>query len=88
MTPTYGINGPFLGPAIRVRRGDNVSIKVTNSVNQDITIHWHGLKIPGDVDGGPYTVINRKNLGPGVKNCATGGDVGFIHISIRQRPSS
>jgi len=56
-TPTYGINGPFLGPAIRVRRGDKVSIKVTNEVEEDITMHWHGLKIPGDRDGSPYTVI-------------------------------
>ncbi len=56
-TPTYGINGPFLGPAIRVRRGDRVSFKVTNGVEDDITMHWHGLKIPGEVDGSPYTVI-------------------------------
>ena len=56
MTPTYGINGPFLGPAIRVRSGDKVSMKVTNGIDQDITIYWHGLKIPADVDGGPYTV--------------------------------
>ena len=32
-------------------------MKVTNGVDQDITIHWHGLKIPADVDGSPYTVI-------------------------------
>jgi blue copper oxidase len=56
-TPTYGINGPFLGPAIRVRRGDKVAMKVTNGVEEDITMHWHGLKIPGDADGSPYTVI-------------------------------
>ena len=30
-TATYGINGPFLGPAIRVRRGDKVAMKVTGS---------------------------------------------------------
>ena len=56
-TPTYGINGPFLGPAIRVRRGDTVAVKVTNGVGDDITMHWHGLKIPGEVDGSPYNVI-------------------------------
>jgi cuproxidase len=56
-TPTYGINGPFLGPAIRVRRGDKVQMKVTNGLKEDITMHWHGLKIPGDVDGSPYNAI-------------------------------
>jgi Putative multicopper oxidases len=57
-TATYGINGPFLGPAIRVRRGERVVMKVTNGIGEDITMHWHGLKIPGDVDGSPYTVIH------------------------------
>ncbi|MDA4845131.1 multicopper oxidase CueO [Hoeflea poritis] len=56
-TPTYGINGPFLGPAIRVRRGDQISMNVTNGLDENTTMHWHGLKIPGDVDGSPYTVI-------------------------------
>ncbi|MEM7025897.1 MAG: multicopper oxidase domain-containing protein, partial [Pseudomonadota bacterium] len=60
-TPTYGINGPFLGPAVRVRRGDQVTMNVTNALGEDITIHWHGLKIPGDLDGGPYTVIKPGN---------------------------
>lgn len=60
-TPTYGINGPFLGPAVRVRRGDKVTMKVTNGVGEDITMHWHGLKIPGDMDGSPYTVIRPGN---------------------------
>lgn len=56
-TPTYGINGPFLGPAVRVRRGESVHLQVTNGIAEDITMHWHGLKIPGEVDGSPYTVI-------------------------------
>ncbi len=58
ITPTYGINGPFLGPAVRVRRGESVVMSVSNGIDKDITIHWHGLKIPGDVDGSPYTVIH------------------------------
>ncbi|MBT5751430.1 MAG: multicopper oxidase CueO [Rhodospirillaceae bacterium] len=57
-TPTYGINGPFLGPAVRVRRGDKVVLKVTNEIKEDTTMHWHGLKIPGNMDGSPYSVIN------------------------------
>jgi len=56
-TPTFGVNGPYLGPAVRVRRGDTVVMDVTNALDQDITMHWHGLEIPGDVDGGPYSLI-------------------------------
>ncbi|WP_170107148.1 multicopper oxidase CueO [Roseibium marinum] len=56
-TPTYGINGPYLGPAIRVRRGDTVAMNVRNELDEPITMHWHGLKIPGKDDGGPAEAI-------------------------------
>src|SRR5689334_1418756 len=54
MTPTYGINGPYLGPAVRLRRGQKVVAQVHNGVPQPITMHWHGLVIPGADDGGPH----------------------------------
>jgi blue copper oxidase len=56
-TATYGINGPYLGPAVRVRRGEKVVAQVTNSVPENFTMHWHGLIIPGAADGGPHQVI-------------------------------
>lgn len=56
-TPTYGVNGPFLGPALKVRRGDKVDMHVHNTLSEKITMHWHGLIIPGEVDGGPHQVI-------------------------------
>ncbi|MGX1308178.1 blue copper oxidase [Amorphus suaedae] len=57
-TPTYGFNGPFLGPAIRVRRGDAPTVSVTNRLEEATTVHWHGLIIPGTADGGPYRIID------------------------------
>jgi cuproxidase len=56
-TATYGINGPYLGPAVRVRRGEKVVAQVSNGVPENITMHWHGLIIPGAADGGPHRVI-------------------------------
>jgi blue copper oxidase len=56
-TATYGINGPYLGPAARVRRGETVTMQVTNNVPENITMHWHGAIIPGAADGGPHQVI-------------------------------
>ncbi|MEP9377682.1 multicopper oxidase CueO [Aquabacter sp. CN5-332] len=56
-TPTYGYDGPFLGPALRVRRGQSVAIDFTNQLPEPTTVHWHGLIIPGDVDGGPHYPI-------------------------------
>lgn len=56
-TPTYGFNGSYLGPAIRVKRGQTLTVHVNNRLDEDTTLHWHGLIIAGQVDGGPYNVI-------------------------------
>ncbi|WHI52022.1 multicopper oxidase CueO [Microbulbifer sp. MLAF003] len=56
-TPTYGFNGPFLGPAIRLRKGQTVTVSVNNQLTQNVTAHWHGLIVPGYEDGGPYMPI-------------------------------
>ncbi len=56
-TETYGYNGNYLGPVIRVKEGQNVSITVRNLLDEDTTVHWHGLLVPGEMDGGPHQVI-------------------------------
>jgi blue copper oxidase len=56
-TATYGYNAVFLGPALRLRRGQTVTIDFTNHLAEPTTVHWHGLIIPGDVDGGPHDPI-------------------------------
>ena len=56
-TRSYGYSAPVLGPVVRLRRGDGVQITVKNTLDVDTTVHWHGLLVPGDVDGGPHQVI-------------------------------
>jgi len=56
-TTTYGYDGPFLGPALRLRRGQKVTINFANHLLEPTTVHWHGLIIPGDVDGGPHRPV-------------------------------
>jgi blue copper oxidase len=56
-TKSYGYSAAVLGPAIRLRRGDQVQMTVENALHIDTTVHWHGLLVPGDVDGGPHQVI-------------------------------
>jgi blue copper oxidase len=56
-TRSYGYSGAVLGPAIRLRRGDDVEMTVENTLDVDTTVHWHGLLVPGDVDGGPHQII-------------------------------
>ncbi len=56
-TPTLGVNGDYLGPVLRARKGDRVSFTVNSHLRQDATLHWHGLKLPARMDGGPHQVI-------------------------------
>jgi FtsP/CotA-like multicopper oxidase with cupredoxin domain len=56
-TPTIGINGPYLGPTIRCRAGERVTLRVKNGLAEPTTVHWHGLHIPARHDGGPHQVV-------------------------------
>ncbi|MDT8718646.1 multicopper oxidase domain-containing protein [Clostridium sp. 19966] len=56
-TETMGYNGSFLGPVIRVNSGDKVNIHVNNKLGEATTVHWHGLEINGENDGGPDQAI-------------------------------
>jgi FtsP/CotA-like multicopper oxidase with cupredoxin domain len=56
-TLTYGYSTPVLGPVLRLRRGDRVQMVVENALDMPTTVHWHGLLVPGEFDGGPQAVI-------------------------------
>ncbi len=56
-TPTIGFNGPYLGPTIRVRKGQHIPVTYRNHLSESVAIHAHGLHIPGDLDGGPQREI-------------------------------
>ena len=48
-----GYNGKSPGPVLRFREGEEVSINVTNNLDEMTSIHWHGLILPFDQDGVP-----------------------------------
>ncbi|UQB42219.1 copper resistance system multicopper oxidase [Thiomicrospira microaerophila] len=47
------INGSLPAPTLRWQEGETVTIRVTNRLNVDTSIHWHGLILPFDMDGVP-----------------------------------
>jgi blue copper oxidase len=57
-TETWGANGTYLGPTLRATNGDRVAISVTNELPVATSIHWHGMHLPPDADGGPHQMIN------------------------------
>ena len=54
---TWGYNGALLGPAIKLRQGKTLGVSIRNTLAEETTLHWHGLDVPGEVDGGPQGVI-------------------------------
>ncbi len=52
-TTTFGVNGPYLGPTLIMHQGDSSWFRVTNNLPQVTNMHWHGMHVPGIVDGGP-----------------------------------
>ena len=50
-TEVWTYNGSLPGPTIRVRKGDRLVVKFTNSLPEPTTIHWHGLRVPAAMDG-------------------------------------
>jgi len=57
-TATWGINGSYLGPTLRLENGSDVSINFTNSLSEKTTMHGHGMHVPAIMDGGAHQVIN------------------------------
>nr|WP_151824162.1 multicopper oxidase domain-containing protein [Acinetobacter bereziniae] len=48
------VNGQFPAPLLEFEEGDDAVIRVTNKLkNQDSSVHWHGLLLPGIMDGVP-----------------------------------
>lgn len=58
---TILINNQLPAPLLRWREGDEVTLRVTNYLNEDTSIHWHGLLLPFQMDGVPGVTF------PGIK---------------------
>lgn len=57
------INGTLPAPLIRLREGQHVRMHVENALDEDTSIHWHGLIVPFQMDGVPG--ISFPGIAPG-----------------------
>jgi CopA family copper-resistance protein len=60
-----GINGTIPGPLIRLKEGQMARLRVVNDLDEDSSIHWHGLILPFHMDGVPGVSF------PGIKPRST-----------------
>ena len=47
------ISGSIPGPLVRLKEGQDAVMQVTNQLDEDTSIHWHGLLVPHQMDGVP-----------------------------------
>lgn len=53
-TPIWGYDGSVPGPTLRVKRGEELRVRLVNELAEPTTIHWHGLRLPNGMDGVPH----------------------------------
>jgi FtsP/CotA-like multicopper oxidase with cupredoxin domain len=57
------VNGTIPAPTLEFTEGDDAEINVINKVNEEVSIHWHGILLPSEEDGVAY--VNTMPILPG-----------------------
>ncbi len=52
-TAAKTINGTIPGPLLRFKEGETVTLRVHNDLDEDTSLHWHGILLPAPMDGVP-----------------------------------
>jgi FtsP/CotA-like multicopper oxidase with cupredoxin domain len=52
-TEMWGYDGSVPGPVLRVKRGEEVRVRLINGLPEPTTLHWHGVRLPNAMDGVP-----------------------------------
>ena len=65
LSRAIGINGTVPAPLVRLTEGQTAKLTVVNDLDEDSSIHWHGLILPFQMDGVPGVSF------PGIKPRST-----------------
>src|SRR3954469_13996497 len=57
-----GYDGKTPGPVLRIRRGDEIRVRLINELATETAIHWHGVRVPNAMDG---TSLVQRPVAPG-----------------------
>jgi FtsP/CotA-like multicopper oxidase with cupredoxin domain len=63
VTAVWSYNGTVPGPEIRLRQGERLRVTVENRLEEETTVHWHGLRVPNAMDGVPH--LTQPPIAPG-----------------------
>ena len=78
-------NGQFPGPLLRFKEGQPVTVDIVNKTDHPELLHWHGQKMPSDVDGAEEEGSRVVSPGATLRETFTPGPSGFrfYHTHVR-----
>lgn len=79
---TWGFNQSYLGPTLRIAAGKTTAAEVLNTLNEPISVHWHGLLVPGDADGGPHQTIAQDETWAPDLNITQSASTAWYHSHV------
>jgi FtsP/CotA-like multicopper oxidase with cupredoxin domain len=56
-TITAAVNGDWWGPTLIWNKWDTIQLNVINELTDSTTMHWHGIHLPAQMDGGPHQPV-------------------------------
>lgn len=56
-----GYDGTIPGPVLRVKRGEELKVRLVNELSVETAIHWHGVRVPNGMDG---TSLTQNRVAP------------------------
>ena len=62
-TPIWGYDGTAPGPVLRVKRGEELRVRLVNELPEPTAVHWHGVRLPNAMDGVP--LLTQEPVAPG-----------------------
>lgn len=81
---TMGFNQAYLGPTILMKNGP-LATNVVNQLKTSVTVHWHGLLVPGEHDGGPHLPIQSGETWSPDMEINQNSTTSFYHTHIHGR---
>jgi FtsP/CotA-like multicopper oxidase with cupredoxin domain len=60
-TAIWGYSGVVPGPTLRIKRGEELKVRLRNELPAETSIHWHGVRVPNGMDG---TSLTQKPVAP------------------------
>ena len=87
-TSIWGYQGMVPGPTLRVKRGEEVRVRLVNELREPTIVHWHGVRLPNAMDGVPHLTQHPIEPGASFDYRFRAPDAGTFWYHTLSHPSS